>query len=100
MSDKKPSWWVDESRGHPQFNPGQAPRVVVNVGCEQSVEIDKLYGPLIFASIRVRADSKTLEWVIERQQVDTMEWLPVVRVPGQNDDEFRESDAAMRDNQR
>jgi|SRR6185437_1641456 len=52
------------------------------------VVLIKMFGPLIFADIRIRAESKTCEWIVERQRIDTMQWIEVIRIPGQVEDEF------------
>jgi hypothetical protein len=65
--------------------------VTVEVGVNQPVTIDKLFGPLIFADVRVTADFKTCEWVIERQRIDSQRWVEVARIPGQLDEEYDES---------
>jgi hypothetical protein len=62
--------------------------IVVEVGVGQAVTIDKCFGPLIFTDIRVTADFKSCEWVIERKRIDSGEWIEVSRVPGQIDEEF------------
>ena len=52
------------------------------------VVLSKMYGPLIFADIRIRADLQTCEWVIERQNIKTMKWEEAIRIPGQIASEF------------
>lgn len=72
-----------------EIEPGNQ-NVRVNVGY-QTVELCKLYGPLVFADIRVRAEWKTCEWVIERLPIDsTDQWVEVARIPGQLDEEFKD----------
>lgn len=62
----------------------------------ETVVLEKVFGPLIFADIRVRVDFRTCEWVIERAthvrhgdeedcQRDT--WTEVARVAGQTEDD-------------
>lgn len=51
------------------------------------VVLSKMYGPLIFADIRIRADPETCQWIIERENINTMEWEEVIRIPGQKEDE-------------
>jgi hypothetical protein len=65
--------------------------IKVEVGYE-SVVIDKLFGPQIFANLRITADPKTNTWVIERQMIDTGEWQEWVRIPGQVAFEFKDND--------
>lgn len=62
----------------------------VEIGCDENVEIDKMYGPLIFWPIRVRAEFETCEWVVERLFGEDEEWRVVARVPGQLESDFDE----------
>lgn len=59
-----------------EVNPDSTEEVglCVNIGSNFNVEIDKLYGPLAAETIRVRVESASGEWVIERQRVDTDVW--------------------------
>lgn len=52
------------------------------------VVLSKMYGPLIFADIRIRADSETCEWIVERENIDTEAWIEVIRIPGQTEDKL------------
>lgn len=84
--------WIDTG-GRLEFNPandddGNARPCVVNVGCGQSVTVDKLYGPLIFCDVRVTALFATCEWLVERQHIETGQWTEVARIPGQIEGEF------------
>ncbi len=63
----------------------------VEVGYE-SVIIDKIFGPQIFANLRITADPKTNTWVIERQMIDTGEWKEWAMIPGQIAIEFKNND--------
>lgn len=60
----------------------------INVSVRETVQINKEYGPLIFASIRVTADFDSCMWVIERQAIATGEWIEWTRIPGQIVDDF------------
>lgn len=60
----------------------------VQIGYDGRVEIDKMYGPTIFWSVRVSCDLATCEWVIERCFGPEGEWREVHRVPGQLDSDF------------
>jgi hypothetical protein len=53
---------------------------------EPVIELDKLYGPLIFMPIRITLDIGKCEWVIERRNGDN--WGEVARIPGQLDSDF------------
>lgn len=61
--------------------------ITVEVGY-QSVSIDKMFGPQIFASLRITADPKTNTWLIERQDINSAEWVEWVRIPGQLKSDF------------
>ena len=70
--------------------------IIVEVGY-QSVIIDKLFGPQIFANLRITADPSTNTWKIERQTImndkegnSWVEWIEWVRIPGQLEIEFRQ----------
>lgn len=63
---------------------------LVETAADEPITIEKLYGPLIFADLRVTAHSLTCEWVIERQRINTGSWSEGARLPGQLDDEFDE----------
>lgn len=52
------------------------------------VVLMKMFGPLIFADIRIRANIGSCEWIIERQCIKTCEWQEVARIPGQKPEEF------------
>ena len=56
------------------------------------VVLSKMYGPIIFADIRIRADSETCEWIIERENINTMEFVEVIRIPGQIASEFEDDE--------
>lgn len=64
--------------------------IVAEIGVDQPVIIDKMFGPLIFTELRVTADYRTCEFVIERCRIDSGEWLEVARIPGQLDEEYDE----------
>lgn len=60
----------------------------VHISAGDTVTIDKMFGPLIFWSIRVTPDFASCEWVIEREFGPQGEWREVARVPGQLDGDF------------
>jgi len=55
------------------------------------VVLSKMFGPLIFADLRIRA-VMSCEWVVERQNIKTNEWVEVIRIPGQAPGEFTEDE--------
>lgn len=74
----------------------------LDVGSGDVIEIDKLYGPTVFADIRIIVDTKSCSWIIERlttlpcpdpENPNTYQWLKWVewcRIPAQFDWEFKE----------
>ncbi len=52
------------------------------------VVLEKLFGPLIFMSLRIRPHAETCEWIIERSNKDG--WQEFCRIPGQLDSDFEE----------
>jgi hypothetical protein len=80
--------------GHPTIQ-GKADRegVSVWVGCDTAVTIDKMFGPLVFWPVRVRADRASCEWVIEREFGPVGEWREVARIPGQLETDFTDFSA-------
>ncbi len=52
------------------------------------VVLMKLFGPLIFCDLRIRANAEACEWIIERQS--NCKWVEVARIPGQLDEDFTE----------
>lgn len=59
----------------------------IEIGSNQSVILDKLYGPTIFADLRITADTEQ-GWVVERQWIETGEWIEWCVIPAQIDQEF------------
>jgi hypothetical protein len=54
------------------------------------VVLQKMFGPLIFCDIRIRAHYPTCEWIVEKQITitgadgnDDLKWVEVIRIPGQ-----------------
>lgn len=73
------------------FQPEYNQDCAVDIAAGQWVKIRKMFGPLIFADIRVRADFDTCEWIVERQSIkDGETWSEVARIPGQMEGEFEE----------
>ena len=50
--------------------------------------VEKMFGPLIFWSVRVTPDFESCEWIIEREFGPGSEWREVARVPGQLESDF------------
>lgn len=68
----------------------------VHVSAGDTVTIDKMFGPLIFWSIRVTPDFGSCEWVVEREFGPHGEWYEVVRIPGQLDSDFGDGSGPRR----
>jgi len=58
------------------------------MGCSNMVILDKVFGPLIFANLRIRANFDSCEWIIERERISDGEFIEVHRIPGQLREEF------------
>ncbi len=67
---------------------------IVEVGSDDSVIIDKIFGPLVFSNLRITAHAESACWIIERQWIKSGEWLEWVRIPGQFEQEFTEQENA------
>jgi len=73
--------------------------VVLEVCSDTVVHIDKLFGPLIFCEVRIRADQKTADWVVEREWLESdadgnsvCNWREVARFDGQECIDFRDGE--------
>ena len=60
----------------------------VEMGTHQRLTIDKLFGPTVYADLRISCDSNACEWVIERESRGV--WSEVARIPGQLESDFAE----------
>lgn len=60
----------------------------IHIGGDQAIVLEKMFGPLIFWSLRITADIKSGEWIIERQIGPEGTWCEWARVPGQLDTDF------------
>lgn len=91
-----PPPWVDalealrpEINLQPTETDGKQDDQIINCGYVPVV-LSKMFGPLIFADIRIRADSKSREWVIERGNANACAWQEVARIAGQKPEDFEE----------
>lgn len=64
----------------------------VEIGSMDTVVIDKLFGPTIFADLRITADSDRGCWVIERMWINKGEFIEWCTIPCQIEKEFEEKD--------
>ena len=56
--------------------------------------LDKLFGATIFCGLKIWPDSKTCEWVVERQWIDEngdSSWEEVTRIDGQESIYFHDN---------
>lgn len=53
----------------------------------QTIEIDKMFGPTVFASLRITPDLER-GWLIERQWIKDGKWIEWCVIPAQIDEEF------------
>lgn len=60
----------------------------IEIGSGDRVVIDKLFGPTIFADLRITADYKRGCWVIERMWIATGEYIEWCTIPDQIEQEF------------
>lgn len=76
--------WIEKSKfGHYEINTmGQ--KIIVNCGANETIEIDKLYGPLCASGVRIRLEytAECSDWVVEREKINNAaasEWIEVTR---------------------
>jgi len=62
-------------------------KAVLEIGSGEAVTIDKMFGPTVFADLRITANTER-GWVIERQWIETGEWIEWCVIPAQIDQEF------------
>lgn len=93
MNKKDKMIHVDEDKNEIDIIPKDQ-TVVINVGADQIITINKLFGSLIFDEIRITPVSETCTWKIEKQVIDPdtniFEWVTVFEFDGQDDDELEE----------
>ena len=61
----------------------------IEIGIFDVVEIDKMFGPTIFAGLRITADMKR-GWIIERQWIKDGKWIEWCTIPAQIEEEFED----------
>ena len=64
--------------------------LTLNIGCNHWITLDKLYGPAVFREIRVRADYKAWQWIVEQWVSDdehglTGHWQERIRFDAEQD---------------
>lgn len=60
--------------GELEYQPPYDETVTVNIGANQTIIIDKLFGPLIAETVRIRLDYGPGTWVVERLNLTTEKW--------------------------
>jgi hypothetical protein len=75
----------------------ESSRRTVNIGSNDTVYIEKMYGPTIFCKLKVTADVDTVTWRIEREWIkqdeadnDYSEWEVVAEFGCQDSISFRD----------
>lgn len=63
----------------------------VEIGSQHVVIIDKMFGPTVFANLKITADLER-GWVIERMWIETGEYIEWCVIPAQIDQEFTDWD--------
>ena len=58
----------------------------IEIGGE-TIEIEKLFGPTIFANLRITPDIER-GWVIERKRINDGKWIEWCVIPAQINNEF------------
>lgn len=62
----------------------------IHIMANSPVVIDKMFGPLIFQSVRITADRKSGDWIVEREARDG--WDEITRFAGQTAEYFEDDD--------
>lgn len=62
----------------------------VEISSNDSVIIEKMFGPHIFTNLRITADTTRGCWVIERQWASTSKYIEWITIPDQIDAEFED----------
>lgn len=74
-----------------QMTPG-VDELTIEMGSGVAVILDKLFGPLIFANLKIVNDIASCQWIIYRQNIETGEWIEKARIEGQEDSEFDDTE--------
>lgn len=61
----------------------------VEIGSFDVLTIDKLFGPTIFADLRITADPER-GWVIEREWIEKGQFVEWCTIPNQIEQEFKD----------
>jgi len=83
--------FTEKRFGNTEVTPESDEIIAVQVACDTPVIIEKVFGPTIFASIRISASLERDGWLIERQTGPGDEWIPWVTIPAQLDMDFEDN---------
>lgn len=77
--DVKP--WIEKRFGRWEVNTSCESGILVNCGVNETIEIDKLYGPLAAHGVRVRLEYKDnkADWVVESEDLANEKWIERAR---------------------
>lgn len=70
---------------------GDGDSFTVEMGSDEFVTLDKVFGPTIFQCIRIQPNSERVEWVIERYDSKSESWKQCALIPGQLPEDFDEN---------
>lgn len=63
----------------------------IEIGSGDQITIEKMFGPTIFADLRITSDVER-GWVVERKWIDNGEWIEWCVIPAQIEQEFINED--------
>lgn len=68
--------------------PKETPERRISVKVNEPVVLEKLFGPMIFADLRITANFERCVWIIERHNHTTGEWTKEAEIDGQRETDF------------
>ena len=91
-------FWYDEKENEINLKNGE--ELQINLSGDQTIQIEKLYGPLIFCGVRITPDLESCKWKIERERItqdedgnDVPAWEIICEFGGQESIDFRDESA-------
>lgn len=77
-----------------EFQPKHNGECIVNIGANQWVQVDKLFGPQCSSKIRVMHNHASCEWVVEEHNFNNDTWVERCRFYAQEfyKDEYKKED--------
>lgn len=84
--------WTSVEHGRLHLHPSPEVEAEIDICADQPIVISKLFGPAVFADIRVRADLESWCWIVEQtleiysEDLSTSEttWQEVARFPAEH----------------